>query len=117
VERLRFDAESAFTPQQDLLEGVTIAPLTSALAAGAPAQAAVFRLAAGGCIARHPATVPQVLVVLDGSGSVSGFDGVLEPIRAGEAVFWTEGEEHETLTDVGMTALVLEAPGLEPFRR
>jgi quercetin dioxygenase-like cupin family protein len=117
VERLRFDADAAFTPREELLERVTLAPLTSPLAAGAPVQAAVFRLGAGGRIVRHLATVPQILAVFEGSGRVSGADGEFESIRAGEAVFWAEGEEHEAVTDEGMTALVLEGPGLEPFRR
>ena len=114
MERLRFDADAAFTPQEELLDKVTLAPLTSPLAAGAPVQA-VFRLAAGGRIARHLATLPQILAVLEGSGRVSGADGDFESIRAGQAVFWSEGEEHEIVSDEGMTALVLEGPGLEPF--
>src|SRR6058998_905422 len=104
VQRLTFGVDAAFVPQQDLLERVTIAPLTSPLAAGAPLQAAVFRVAAGGRIERHPATVPQILAVLEGRGRVSGPDGEFEPIEAGEAVFWDEGEEHEMETDVGLTA-------------
>jgi len=47
---------------------------------------------------------------------VSGTDGVEEPISAGEAVFWPQGEEHETRSEQGLTALVVEAPGLERFR-
>jgi hypothetical protein len=39
-----------------------------------------------------------------------------EQIAAGEAVFWAAGEEHETRTDVGLKALILEAEGLEAFR-
>lgn len=113
MERFRFDADSAFTPREELLEGVTIAPLTPPNAV----KAAIFRLAAGGRIVRHPATTPQILAVLEGDGRVSGADGELEPIAAGEAVFWTAGEEHETLSDAGLTALVLEGEGLEPRRR
>jgi quercetin dioxygenase-like cupin family protein len=116
MERFTFDADSAFTPREDLLTAVTIAPLTPPLSSGAALQAAIFRLEAGGCIRRHPATVPQILAVLEGSGRVSGADAEFAPIRAGEAVFWAEGEEHEAVTDEGITALVLEAPGLEPFR-
>ena len=77
-------------------------------------QAGVFRVAPGGRIARHPATVPQILAVLEGSGSVSGADGQFQPIGVGEAVFWPAGEEHEMRTDGGLTALVLEAEGLLP---
>ena len=114
MERLSFAADRASTPRDERLEGVTIAPLTAPLRAGAPVQAAIFRLAPGGRIARHPATVPQILAVLEGAGHVSGGDGELRPIAAGEGVFWPAGEEHETRTDTGLTALVLEAEGLEP---
>lgn len=117
MERLSFGTDVAFTPDEELLEHVTIAPLTAPLASGAPVQAAVFRLAPNGRIARHPAMVPQILAVLDGAGSVSGADGELQPITAGEAVFWSAGEEHETQTTDGLTALVLESEGLQPSRQ
>jgi quercetin dioxygenase-like cupin family protein len=115
VERLRFGPDAAFTPAEDLLDGVTVAPLTATLTTGGPVQAAIFRLARDGRIARHPATVAQILAVLEGAGRVSGADGELQPIEAGEAVFWSAGEEHETQTEDGMTVLVLEADGLQPF--
>jgi quercetin dioxygenase-like cupin family protein len=117
LERLSFGVNVAFTPPEDLLEGVTIAPLTAPLAAGAQVQAAIFRLAPNGRIARHPATVPQILAVLEGAGRVSGADGQFQPIAVGEAVFWSASEEHETETEDGLTALVLEADGLQAFRR
>ncbi len=117
MERLSFGADVAFSPAEELLDGVTVAPLTSSIFAGAPCQAAVFRLAAGGRIVRHPATVPQILAVLEGSGEVSGADGVAQPIGPGEAVFWEAGEEHETTSATGLTVLILEGDGLEPYRR
>lgn len=117
MERFSFGAEAAFVPRGDVLEDVTVAPLTHPMALGASVQAAVFRLAPGGRIPRHPATYPQILAVLTGSGEVSGADGVDEPIEADEAVFWQAGEEHETKTAAGMTAVIVEGHGLEPFRR
>ena len=61
--------------------------------------------------------MPQILAVLEGSGRVSSRpDGELQPIGPGEAVFWLAGEEHETETDTGLTALILEADGLQPWR-
>jgi quercetin dioxygenase-like cupin family protein len=112
LERFDFDADS-FVPRDERLKATTIAPLT---APGA-AQAAIFRLAPGGRIARHPATVPQILAVLEGNGHVSGDDGAFEAIAAGEAVFWSAGEEHETVSDGGLTAVVLEAAELRPPSR
>jgi quercetin dioxygenase-like cupin family protein len=106
----------AFVPREESLDGVTVAPLSRSISERAPFQAAVFRVAPGGRIARHPATYPQILAVLDGSGEVSGSSGADEPIQAGEAVFWRAGEEHETKTAAGLTALIIEGYGLEPFR-
>ena len=114
MERFTFEAASAFTPKSELLQGVTIAPLTPSISRGATVQAAVFRLAPGGRIVRHPATFPQILAVIEGSGRVSGADGVFAPIAAGEVVFWPEGEEHETESADGMTAVIIEAEGLQP---
>jgi quercetin dioxygenase-like cupin family protein len=113
LERFRFGSDVAFAPREELLQGVTVAPLSRSIFQGSPFQAAVFRVAPGGRIVRHPATYPQVLAVLDGSGTVSGPGGVDEPIEAGEAVFWQAGEEHETKTAEGLTALIIEGDGLE----
>ena len=117
MERLVFGDDAAFSPADERLEAVTVAPLTGSIFRGAPFQAAVFRLAAGGRIARHPADVPQILAVLEGAGEVCGADGAFERIEPGEAVFWAKGEEHETRSADGLTALILEGDGLEPFRR
>lgn len=117
MERFTFGSEVAFAPRQDILKGVTIAPLTPPIAAGSPVQCAIFRLGAGGRIGRHPALVPQIFAVLEGTGTIAGTDGVDEDIRAGEAVFWAEGEEHETSSTSGLTALVVEGPELRPVER
>ena len=116
MERFTFASEVAFVPRGDLLEGVTVAPLTPSIFEGSPIQAAIFRFAPGGRLARHPATLPQILAVLEGSGEVSGEDGVAEPIAAGEALFWSQGEEHETRSASGLTALIIEGEQVERFR-
>jgi quercetin dioxygenase-like cupin family protein len=77
------------------------------------AHAVVIEIGPGGVVARHPAVVPQLFVVVSGTGWVSGADGEREAIGAGEAVLWEQGEEHESGSDEGMTALVLEAVSLE----
>lgn len=117
MERFTFDADASFAPRSEWLERVTIAPLTAPIQAGSPFQAAVFRLAPGGGIARHPADLPQILAVLEGTGEVTGGEGVAEPIGPGEAVFWRHGEEHGLTSSTGATVLILEGEGLEPFRR
>jgi quercetin dioxygenase-like cupin family protein len=117
MERFGFGPDAAFVPRGDLLERVTVAPLTPPVTAGSPVQAAIFRVEPGGGLERHPATYAQILAVLDGEGTVSGAEGAPEPITAGEAAFWQAGEEHETRSEHGLTALILEGPDLERFRR
>jgi quercetin dioxygenase-like cupin family protein len=116
VERFSFASDVAFVPRGDLLDRVTVAPLTPPFEEGSVVQAAIFRFAPGGRLLRHRATIPQVLAVLEGSGEVSGAGGVVEPIAAGEAVFWHKGEEHETMSVAGLTALILEGENLDRFR-
>ena len=94
---------------------MTLAPITEPLARGAAVQVAVFRLAPGGRIGRHAATVPQILAVVEGSGWASG-DGGSHPLGPGDAVFWSKGEEHETWTEEGLAAVVLEGESLLPLR-
>lgn len=92
--------------------GVTLSPLTEPLGSGAPFQAACFRLDPGGRIGRHAASAPQLLAVVAGDGWVTGADDVRTPIVTGQAAYWVAGEEHETGTDTGLTAIVIEAPEL-----
>jgi quercetin dioxygenase-like cupin family protein len=116
VERFSFASDVAFVPRSDLLDRVTVAPLTPSIFEGSLVQAAIFHVAPGGGLLRHPATYPQILAVLDGSGTVSGADGIEEPIVAGQAVYWQQDEEHETRSAHGLTALIIEGQSLDRFR-
>jgi quercetin dioxygenase-like cupin family protein len=115
MERFSFD-DMAFVPRGDLLEGVTVAPLTQPFEEGALVQVAIFRFGPGGQLRRHPATTPEIFAVLEGSGEVSGANGVDEPIGAGEAVFWRRGDEQEMKTEAGLTLLVIQGESLDRFR-
>ncbi len=116
MERFSFASEVAFVPRGDLLDRVTVAPLTAPFQKGSLVQAAIFRVEPGGGLRRHPATSPQIFAVLEGSGEVSGADGVDEPVEAGDAVFWHAGEEHEMRSAGGLTALIIEGEKLDRFR-
>lgn len=76
------------------------------------AHVVVARLAPGGVIARHPAVVHQALVVLTGEAEVSGEDGVTQVLRPGSAAVWSAGESHETSSQTGLVALVVEGDGI-----
>lgn len=71
-----------------------------------------MRLRPGGLIGMHPASTPQLLAVVEGEGWIRGEDDGKTPIAAGGAVFWTAGEMHETGTDTGLVAIVIETSAL-----
>jgi quercetin dioxygenase-like cupin family protein len=80
----------------------------AALGLSADAHLVVVHLAPGGVVGRHPAMGRQLLAVLTGDATVSGDDGESVPIGPGQAAVWEAYERHETRSDGGLTALVLE---------
>jgi quercetin dioxygenase-like cupin family protein len=111
-----FGPDSGWSIDAFASEGFTFTPLTEPdIARGAPFQAACIRLDPGGRIGRHPATVPQILAVVEGTGWVSGADGEPHAVATGQAAYIEADEEHETWTDDGMTAIVIESESLLPY--
>jgi hypothetical protein len=77
------------------------------------AHVVVIEVGPGGVVGRHPAVGAQLFTVVRGSGWISGGDGEREPIGTGEAALWEAGEDHESGSEEGMTALVVEAESLD----
>jgi quercetin dioxygenase-like cupin family protein len=75
-------------------------------------QVVLIEVGSGGVVG-HPTGCHQVFAVLSGSGWVSGGDGARETITRGDVVIWEPGEEHESGSDEGMTAIVVEAEELD----
>jgi quercetin dioxygenase-like cupin family protein len=90
----------------------------AAVGSTAGAQLVAIRLEAGGVIGTHPAVGRQLLVVLQGQAVVSGDTDSQAIVEAGQAVLWEAGENHQTRTDQGLLALVIEGElaidGAEP---
>ncbi|HEY7729406.1 MAG TPA: cupin domain-containing protein [Gaiellaceae bacterium] len=86
---------------------------TRLAAAQGKAVIGIVRLGPGGSIGRHPAAAAQLLAVVEGTGAVSGADGEEQPIGPGVAAVWEPGEDHETRTDAGLVAVVVEAERLD----
>lgn len=85
-------------------KGLTV----GALGITADAHLVVVQVRPGGVIGRHPAAGRQVLVVVSGDATVSGSNGVTSDIGPGEAAVWEPNEPHETRTEGGLVALVVE---------
>ncbi|MFX4302707.1 cupin domain-containing protein [Alicyclobacillus tolerans] len=67
-----------------------------------------------GIVGFHEASCPQLLLVVSGNGWVRCDADELVPVGIGDAVFWDQGEWHETKTHAGLTAIVVEADVLNP---
>lgn len=67
-----------------------------------------------GIIGYHQAVVPQLLLIMNGEGFVRGEKEEYIKVQSGDAVFWEKDEWHETKTDKGLTAIVIESEELNP---
>lgn len=90
--------------------GVTINGLAHLAGEG---QVSFMRLGSGGVIGYHQATVPQLFAVVEGRGWVRGETPERTLVSVGQAAYWDAGEGHESGTDMGMTAIVVEGERLD----
>lgn len=67
-----------------------------------------------GIVGYHQAVVPQLLVVITGEGYVSNDREEYFKVQSGDAVFWDKDEWHETKSENGLTAIVIESVELNP---
>ncbi|MFB5269523.1 cupin [Paenibacillus enshidis] len=61
-----------------------------------------------GIIGYHQAPTPQLFLIVNGDGRIRGSDNIDYYITQGDAVYWEKGEWHETRTDSGLTAIIIE---------
>ena len=67
-----------------------------------------------GIVGYHQAVVPQLLLILNGEGYVRGEKDEYFKVQPGDAVFWEKNEWHETKSENGLTAIVIESQELNP---
>lgn len=79
-----------------------------------PQSVGCMYLDANGVVGMHPATVRQLFLVIEGEGWVRIEGSEKVRVSKGTAVFWETGEQHESGTDTGMTAIIIESPTLDP---
>lgn len=73
-----------------------------------------MHLEEGGVIGYHQAVVPQLLLVISGEGYVRNDKDEYFKVQSGDAVFWEKDEWHETKSNKGLTAIVIESVELNP---
>lgn len=78
-----------------------------------PAHVGVIQLEANGVIGYHSAAVPQALIIIDGKGWVKTGSDDYVTVTAGDIVLWEKGEGHETKSESGLTAIIVESEDLD----
>ena len=107
----RFDRETGKPIQQ---HGSNEAFITAIANLDSPTSIRCIHLQPNGLVGSHPAETKQLVLVVQGEGYLRGEGAMRTPIRAGQAVLWEEGEWHETSTDDGLIAIVIESPAPQP---
>lgn len=78
------------------------------------ANVGCMHLDENGIVGNHQAVVPQLLLILNGEGYVRNEKEEYFKVQPGDAVFWEKDEWHETKSDKGLTAIVIESVELNP---
>jgi quercetin dioxygenase-like cupin family protein len=73
-----------------------------------------MHLGKNGLIGFHQAVGAQLLLIVSGEGLVSIDQEEYYKVQSGDAVFWEKDEWHETKSDNGLTAIVIESERLNP---
>jgi quercetin dioxygenase-like cupin family protein len=107
VKVVAFDPKRAITHFDS--SGATIAGVARC---SGEVRVSLLVLAAGGSVGEHPAASPQLFLVVAGSGwvRVGEYCRAIEP---GQAAVWEADERHESGSDSGLTAVVVEAESLD----
>ena len=82
---------------------------------GVEVRLTCLTLGPNGVIGTHPATVPQLFLVISGEGWTAGPDGERIPVAAGQGVRWDAGEVHTTGTRTGLVAVAVEGAPMSLF--
>lgn len=78
------------------------------------AHIACMHLEKNGVVGYHQAVSPQLLLIVSGAGLVRGEQEEYVKVQSGDAVFWKKDEWHETKTETGLMAIVIESEELSP---
>jgi len=67
-------------------------------------------------IGYYEEAAPQLFLLVEGAGWVRNeFDEVF-PVKEGQAIFWEQNEWHESGSDNGMTAVIIEGVSFDPAK-
>ena len=68
----------------------------------------------GGKLGYHQAVTPQLFLLVQGEGWVKGESDGTMAVQEGQAIFWEQGEWHESGSATGMIAVIIEGVYFDP---
>jgi hypothetical protein len=108
----------AFEPTREITRfdshGATIGGVARA---SGTVRVSLLQLAANGLVGAHSAACAQLFLVVAGSGWARSGEEPRSLVAAGEAALWEVDEVHESGSDRGLTAVIVEADAIEPLAR
>jgi len=66
-------------------------------------------------VSHQYAQTQQLIMIVDGEGWVKSGKGEIYAIKKGQAAFWKINELHESGTETGMTAVIIEGIDIDPI--
>lgn len=70
----------------------------------------------GGKIGYHQAASPQLFLLVQGEGWIRSTGEEKLAVREGQAIFWDQGEWHESGSENGMIAVIIEGVRFDPAK-
>jgi len=67
-----------------------------------------------GKIGYHRAMTPQLFLLVQGAGWIRGENDEKLTVQEGQAIFLEQGEWHESGSETGMTAVIIEGINIDP---
>jgi hypothetical protein len=74
----------------------------------------LIRFDPGGSICCYPAVAPQLFLIVPGEEWVRGIASDQTRIKAGQAAYWEKESGHESGTEAGLTAMIIERVHIDP---
>lgn len=69
-----------------------------------------------GKIGYHQAATPQLFLVVQGQGWARGESEDRIAVQEGQAIFWEQDEWHESGSEIGMIAVIIEGVHFDPAK-
>ncbi len=110
MEIFHFDRETAKTIETYDSQNIAFTRVASQIS---NAHIGVLYIAPHGIAGYHQAVSKQLFMIVQGSGWVTSTDRRRISIETGQAAFWQDGEWHASGSDVGMTAVIIEADAMD----